>query len=58
MVLAAGLRLGPSRTSPKHGIDYWPQSANIVQASEVGKDYGCYGWNSGQVPISELRIQC
>ena len=42
MVLAAGLRLGPSRTSPKHGIDYWPQSANIVQASEVGKDYGCY----------------
>jgi len=31
VVLALGTRLGPFGTLAQHGIDYWPQQANIIQ---------------------------
>ncbi|HEV7392638.1 MAG TPA: sulfoacetaldehyde acetyltransferase [Burkholderiales bacterium] len=31
VVLALGSRLGPFGTLPQHGLDYWPQSAKIIQ---------------------------
>jgi sulfoacetaldehyde acetyltransferase len=31
VVLALGSRLGPFGTLPQHGMDYWPQDAQIIQ---------------------------
>ncbi len=31
VVLALGTRLGPFGTLPQHGLDYWPQQAQIIQ---------------------------
>ncbi len=31
VVVALGSRLGPFGTLPQHGMDYWPQDANIIQ---------------------------
>ncbi len=31
VVLALGTRLGPFGTLPQHGIEYWPESARIIQ---------------------------
>jgi len=31
VVIALGTRLGPFGTLPQHGLDYWPQNAEIIQ---------------------------
>lgn len=31
VVLALGTRLGPFGTLPQHGLDYWPQDAQLIQ---------------------------
>ena len=31
VVLALGTRLGPFGTLPQHGLDYWPQQAQVIQ---------------------------
>lgn len=40
VVLALGTRLGPFGTLPQHGMDYWPQSAKIIQVDTDHKMLG------------------
>ena len=40
VVLALGTRLGPFGTLPKHGLDYWPKNAKIIQIDADGKMLG------------------
>ncbi|MBT8114296.1 MAG: sulfoacetaldehyde acetyltransferase [Arenicella sp.] len=40
VVVALGSRLGPFGTLPQHGMDYWPQDANIIQIDADHKMLG------------------
>jgi sulfoacetaldehyde acetyltransferase len=40
VVLALGTRLGPFGTLPQHGLDYWPNSASIIQVDADPKVLG------------------
>lgn len=40
VVIALGTRLGPFGTLPQHGMDYWPQDANIIQIDADNKMLG------------------
>jgi len=40
VVLALGSRLGPFGTLPQHGLDYWPQNAQIIQVDSDSRMLG------------------
>lgn len=40
VVLALGTRLGPFGTLPQHDLDYWPESAKIIQVDADSKMLG------------------
>ncbi|MGI8717190.1 MAG: sulfoacetaldehyde acetyltransferase [Lapillicoccus sp.] len=40
VVVALGTRLGPFGTLPQHGLDYWPQNAEIIQIDADHKMLG------------------
>ena len=40
VVVALGTRLGPFGTLPQHGLDYWPQDAQIIQIDADHKMLG------------------
>ena len=40
VVLALGTRLGPFGTLPQHGLEYWPESAEIIQVDADHKMLG------------------
>ncbi|MDH3637361.1 MAG: sulfoacetaldehyde acetyltransferase [Gammaproteobacteria bacterium] len=40
VVLALGTRLGPFGTLPQHGLDYWPQDAQIIQVDSNAEMLG------------------